>query len=62
MILFCVTLIALKLLIHKNLIFGCASMAITMNAIAILQNGMRLDSLKITTMVSRKSEKDFGIC
>ena len=56
------TLIALRSLILKSQIFGYANMARMMNAIAILQNGMKVVFSKTTMMENRKFVKDFGIC
>jgi len=62
MILFFMTRIALGSLIHKNQIFGYVSMVKMVNAIATLQNGMKLDFSKITMMEYLKFVKGFGIC
>lgn len=62
MILFFMTLIVLGSLIPKNQIFGHVNMVKRVNAIAILQNGMKLAFLKITMMEYLKFVKSFGIC
>ena len=62
MILFFMTLIALGSLIHKNQIFGYVSMVKMVNAIATLQNGMKLAFSKIIMMEYLKFVKGFGIC
>ena len=56
------TQIVLRSLIHKNQIFGYVNMVKMVNAIATLQNGVKLAFSKIIIMEYLKFVKGFGIC
>jgi len=62
MIQFFMTLLVLRSLIHKNQIFGYVNMVKMVNAIATLQNGVKLAFSKIIIMEYLKFVKGFGIC
>lgn len=62
MIQFSMTVIVLRSLIHKNQIFGYVNMVKMVNAIATLQNGVKLAFSKIIIMEYLKFVRGFGIC